>query len=128
MTARPLRESDISILQEFARLSGFPYPEFDHPHIEAVVVVADSEDRPIMAVAGKRLIELYLWANPVTSPTVKINALALLHQAMSQELRELGYTSVEAFIPENVSAKFGRRLERTFGWVRNQWKSWTIRF
>lgn len=127
MTDRPLRESDIPILQEFARLSGFPYPEFDHPHIEAIVVIADSEDKPILACAAKKLVEQYLWINPNESASVKIHALRLAHKSMAEKLRALYYSSTEAFVPEIVSGKFGRRLERTFGWIKN-WQSWTIKF
>ena len=54
-------------------------------------------------------------------------AWKLIHKGMAEHLRPLGYTSVEAFLPPSVSERFGRRLERTFGWVKN-WPSWTRRF
>lgn len=106
--------------------SGFPYPELNGPLIESVVVVVDSEDVPLMACAAKRLVELYLYVSP-QPPAVRMKALSLLHQGMAEALREKRYNSAEAFLPINVSGKFGRRLERTFGWIKN-WPSWTIRF
>lgn len=127
MRSRPLRPSDIPILQALAARSGFPYPDLSHPHIEAVVVVVDSEDKPIAAAAAKRLIEAYLYIDPDCSPAVKIAALRLIHTAMAHELRALLYNSVECFLPTQIAAKFGRRLERTWGWVKN-WQSWTIHF
>lgn len=126
MHCRPLRESDIPILRKMAADSGFPYPDLDDPLIESVIVVVDSSDVPIMACAAKRLVELYLYVSP-QRPAIKMKALELLHQGMAQPLRDKLYTSAEAFLPENVAAKFGRRLERTFRWMRN-WPSWTIRF
>ena len=129
MTVRPLRSSDIPILQELAERSGFPYPpDLSHPHIEAVLVAVDSEDRPIIAVAAKRLVEIYGYVDSERSPVVLLSAWKLLHGAMAQELRNLSYNSVEAFLPPSIAEKFGRRLERTFGWVKNHWSNWAIRF
>lgn len=127
MTVRQLRVSDGPILQSIAAKSGFPYPELDHPHIEAVLVVVDSEDKPLIACAAKRLIEIYGWVDSEQSPAVLIEAWKLLHEGMSERLRDLGYHSAEAFLPPSVSTKFGRRLERTFRWVKN-WPSWTLKF
>lgn len=127
MRCRELRDSDIQTLRDIAAKNGFPYPELDHPHIEAVLVVVDSEDRPIMACAAKRLVELYLWVGPDPSPTIKLDALRLLHMDMPGILRNLGYTECNVQIPPEISDSFGRRLERTFGWVRNRWKLWGIR-
>lgn len=127
MTVRELRPGDIPILREMAESSGFPYPDLAHPHIEAVLVVVDSEDRPIIACAAKRLVELYLYVDPGRSSTVKFRAMNVMHSAMSRALRELRYTSVEAFVSPSIAEKFGRRLERTWGWVKN-WASFTIRF
>lgn len=127
MIIRPLRASDIPILQDLAARSGFPYPELNHPHIEAVLVVVDSEDKPIIAVAAKKLVEIYGWVDSGRSPSVLMGAWKMLHAGMSETLRNLGYDSAEAFIPPNVSGKFGRRLERAFGWIKN-WQSWTVKF
>lgn len=128
MRCRPLLESDIPILRKMAADSGFPYPELDDPLIESVIVVVDSSDVPIMACAAKRFIEGYLYLHPGTPPAVKLRALILLHQDMAIALRNIGYTELSVQVDESIADKFGRRLERTFGWVRNYWKTWTIRF
>ncbi len=124
MTIRPLQTSDIPALVALASASGFPYPEASDPLLEAVLVVVDDEDRPVMAAAAKRLVELYLWCGRGMTPHDSIAALRLLHDAMAEQLKTQGYNSVEAFLPLSVSKRFGRRLEKTFGWVRN-WPSWT---
>lgn len=127
MISRPLRDSDIPILQELAVKSGFPYPNLDHQHIEAVEVVTDSEGRIIMACAAKRLVELYLYVDQERSSAVKMSAIRQLHQGMAEKLRAKDYNSCEVFLPPQIAEKFGKRLERTWNWVKN-WQSWTTRF
>ena len=124
MTTRQLRDSDITTLRELAVASGFPYPDLTGP-LEAVVVLADDEDQPVMAVAAKRLVELYLWCGKGMTPHQNIAALRLLHDAMADELKTKEYDGigVEAFLPPSVAGKFGKRLEKTFQWTRN-WPSW----
>ena len=119
MRSRSLKRDDIPILKQWAEASGFPYPELSDPLIESVEIVVDSEDRPIAGVAAKRLIELYGWFDPQARPEVKLEALKLLHRAMAENLRAKGYNEANAFIPPQLAEKFGRRLQRTFGWVRS---------
>lgn len=126
MYARPLRADDIPILDAMAQASGFPYPALTDPLLESVVVIADADDKPIAACAAKRLVELYLYSGNSPAP-VRMQAVVRLHEAMTQALREKGYNSSEIFLPPQIAQKFGRRLERTWGWVRN-WPSWTKRF
>jgi hypothetical protein len=126
MKTRPLRSEDIPTLREFYTASGFAYDFPDLSRMEAVVVVADEDDRPIMAVAAEKLVQLYLLASKDGHPATKLHAIRLLHSAMSAELIRLGYNGAEAFIPPSIASVFGRRLERTFGWVKN-WRSWTIK-
>ena len=134
MRVRELRDSDIPILREMAEKSGFPYPEFDDPHIEAFIVVVDSEDRPIVAGAAKRLIELYGYFDPISSPSLRMKAIGMLHEGMSETLRDKGYTTCECYVPPVIEKTFGRRLMRgirsprfMWKWAKN-WQSFTIRF
>lgn len=117
MKTRGLKPSDIPILKEWAAASGFPYIE----PVDAVVVV-DEDDRPIMACAPRQIIELYLWADAGHAPPVKLHALRLLHDSMTPEMKRRGFGEVNAFIPPSIAEQFGRRLARSFGWVRN-WPS-----
>lgn len=123
MTIRPLLPSDIPILGARASASGFPYPDLSG--IEACLVVLDADGHIITACAAKKLVELYLYPMEGT-PTVKLRALEALHLEMSTLLKANGYNYVEAFIPKEIAERFAKRLERTFGWIRN-WPSWTRR-
>ena len=128
MKTRPLQKSDIPALRSMAEANGFPYPDLSDP-LEAVVVLADDEDQLVMAVAAKKLVELYLWCGKGMTPHENIAALRLLHEGMMEELKAKGYNSVEAVLPPPVAAKFGRRLEKTFGWVKSVgWPTWIRRF
>lgn len=127
MIARPLRPSDVQILDRRARESGFPYPAFDDPLLEATVVIADDDDLPITACSAKRLVELYLYPNPDAPPALMLNAIGFLHQAMANALRQKGYSEANIFLPPPVQHIFGRRLERSFGWAKN-WVSWYRKF
>lgn len=134
MRVRELRDSDIPILREMAEKSGFPYPDFNDPHIEAFLVVVDSEDRPIIACAAKRLIELYGYFDPDCSPSLRMKALGMLHESMAVILRTDGYNSCECFVPPEIEKSFGGRLMRgirsprlLWKWAKN-WQSFTIRF
>lgn len=124
MKTRRLRESDIPVLRAIAEASGFPYPDLSIAPMEAIVVVVDDEDRPVMACAAERICQLYLWCGEFDRPHAKLFALRLLHETMAGELRRKGYKSAEAFLPPTLAERFARRLEKTFGW-RPNWPSWT---
>lgn len=128
MRTRILRSDDIPILREFYTESEFAYNFPDLEKLEAVVVVVDENDRPLMAAAAERLIQLYLFCPQDGHPAAKLHGIRLLHQAMVVKLREKGYNSAEAFLPPSIALRFGRRLERSFGWWRNAWTSWTVNF
>lgn len=134
MTWRALKPEDIPALKRYAEASGFPYPDFDDPHIEAFLVVADSEDRPIVACAAKRLIELYGYFDPEASPALLVKALGMIHEGMSETLRAKLYNGAECFVPPSIEKAFGGRLMRgirsprfLWKWAKN-WQSFTIRF
>lgn len=121
MNVRELRVSDVEILREIAARSGYPYP--DGEALELVRVVEDDDHKPVMACAGKKLVELYLW-NSLTRPLAVMHGLKLLHDDMAQTLRAKGYRSAECFLPPALAEQFGRRLEKSFGWNKN-WPSWS---
>lgn len=131
MRVRELRESDVPALTEMARASGFPYPDLESAAakrvIESIRVVVDDEDRPVMAAAVKRIIEVYLFSGNFNRPLAKKHALRMLHEDMAIALKERGYDSIEAFIPPAIAERFARRLEKSFGWTHN-WPSWNRRF
>jgi len=124
VTTRPLRPSDIPILTALA--GPYPYPDVNSPLIELITVVADGSDTPIACFIAERLVQSYLIVAPM-HPAARLAAIRLLHEAVPPLLKAKGYNSIEAFIPPQLAGTFGRRLERTWGWVRN-WQSWCKRF
>lgn len=128
MRARELRDEDLPKLQELAQQSGFPYPDLRGEHIEGVCVVEDQEGNIIAACAAKRLLELYLYCPGENRREIdKVRAIFLLHEHLGAQLKRKGYDDVNVFLPPSIAEKFGRRLERTFGW-KPAWPSWTKRF
>lgn len=125
---RPMLDSDVPILESWRAKTPFPYVEFDCPTLEGIWVLADHENRPLMAVMANRLVEIYLLAPPTHSIPAQrfVHAMRLFQDAAEVPLWEAGYSNVEAFLPPTIAQRFGRRLERTFGWVRN-WPSWSKR-
>jgi hypothetical protein len=71
-------------------------------------------------------VEAYFWCGEIDRPLVKVAAMRALEAEMYRILARKGYNSVEAFLPPEIARKFGRRLEKTFGWRKN-WASWTRR-
>jgi len=126
MTIREYRPSDAPALQRIAEASGFPYEAPDSPLVEACLVV-EVDGQVVAATAAKRIIELYLWKGEGLSPAATHHVIHALHQAMSVKLRNLGYNSANIFLAPSICERFGRRLERSFGWVRN-WASWAKEF
>jgi hypothetical protein len=124
MRVRALIASDIPAL--LAMQAEYPYPSLDGA-LEAVSVVVDDDDKPICAAAAKRLIEAYFWCGKFSSPMAGLHALRLLHDDLAVQLRERGYSEIEAFLPPPVAAQFSRRLKKSFGW-RPNWPSLNRRF
>lgn len=110
--------ADIPALEAMALASGFPYPDLADPLIEIVMVVVDEEDRPVMACAAKRIVELYLYCGEFR-PHAKLNAVRALHEAMPPVLKDFGYDEANAFIPAATPCGFKRKLTRMFGWCEN---------
>jgi hypothetical protein len=128
MRTRPLKDSDVPVLRQMYEASGFGYqfPNFDSGMFEAVVVVADDNDQPIMAAAAERIVQLYLLRGEIAHPAAALHAIRLLHEALRPALKEKGYREAEAFLPPAIAKSFGRRLMRSFGWLKN-WPSYCVR-
>ncbi|MGH9343307.1 MAG: hypothetical protein ACRD19_06045 [Terriglobia bacterium] len=129
MKVRALEETDIPALQAMHRAAGFDYefPDFRNGKFEAIAVVADNLGRPLMAAAAERIVQLYLLSGEFSHPASKLHAIRLLHHALAEMLRAQGYREANAFLPPEIENHFGRRLMKSFGWVKN-WASYAIRF
>ena len=127
MRVRLIKGSDLPVLRSMAEASGYPYPDLGADKLEAIRVLVDDEDRPLMAAAARRLVEVYLWCGEFERPLAKLHALRMLHEEMAAILKQLGYCQAEAFLPPSLAKRFARRLEKSFGW-RPNWPSWTRGF
>ena len=128
MTVRPMRYSDIPALEAMATASGFPYPDLRMSrNVESIMVVADDQDRPMMAAVAERLVQIYLYCGEFKRPLAKAHAMRMLHESMMEALSAKGYHGAEAYIPPTLCKRFARRLEKTFGW-RPNWPSWNRSF
>jgi hypothetical protein len=108
MRVRDFRVSDIPALQAMAEASGFPYP--DLKSIEAVQVVVNEEDVPIMAVAAERTAQLYLFCGKFERPHAKAKEVSTktYHRSLqwySKALRNAGFgiAGIEEWISHKKS-------------------------
>ncbi len=126
---RPMKISDIPTLRQLYEFSGLPYafPDLRGPLMESVLVVTDDNDVPVAACAAERIIQLYLLIDESLHPAAKMRYIRDLHNHLSVVLSSKGYREANAFIPPEMEKSFGRRLMRTFGWLRN-WPSFARSF
>jgi hypothetical protein len=127
MICRSLQSEDLPKLQAIAAASGYPYPDLSGPDIEAVQVVVDEDGNVLGACAAKKVIELYLYKGLCPSPACTLSVVRNLHKALADDLRSKGWNEANVFLPPALVKSFGRRLEKSFSWVRN-WPSWARRF
>lgn len=126
MTSRPLRESDIPILKAALEKTGFTYelPDLLGPNIEGALVIVNDKDEPILAFAAERILQSYLlFVDESLEPSAKLYAIKLMHDNMEPILTAKGYREINCFLPPEIAKTFGRRLVKSFGWVKN-WESW----
>lgn len=129
MTTRTLTAADLPSIRSMYELSGLNYtlPDLGGEMIESAMVVVDDNDVPIGGVAFERILQTYLWIDDSLHPAAKLRVIRELHEKCAPVLRSKGYTQIEAFLPPQLEESFGRRLMRSFGWVRN-WPSFARHF
>ncbi len=124
MTIRELKESDVSTLRALYERSGYGYtfPDLEGPLMEQVLVAVDENDQALAAIAAERIVQAYLLMDSTLHPAARMRVIRQFHEELATRLRSKGYTCLEAFLPPEIAESFGRRLMRSFGWVRN-WPS-----
>lgn len=127
MRIRPLRGSDIPILERMHADSGFAYTMPDQRLIEAAFVVADENDEPVQVAIAERTVQLYLLGKSGGHPMAKMRGIQQLHEALREKLKPLGYKFADAWLPPQIERSFGKRLIRSFGWLRNTWISYSVK-
>ncbi len=125
MRCRSLKDSDIPKIREMFDKSGFSYdfPDLKGFHMECVRVICDENDEPIMAAAAESIPQLYLWCGKLP-PAAMARYVRVLHESMANCMKKLGYTDVCAALPPEIDSRFGRWLQRRFGWKKS-WSVWS---
>ena len=80
-------------------------------------MVADDDDAPIAAFWAEQILGAGLCIGQMP-PLEAIHALRLLEAEAIPALRARGWPSIHAFVGPELEKAFGRRIIRTFGWVR----------
>ncbi len=130
MRVRPMEERDIPAMKAIHAAAGYEYqlPDMHTSEIEAAQVVVDDDDVPIMGAMAKRVAEVVLICAPggPVHPTVKMQAIRMLHEAIRDMIVPKGFKEANAFLPPAIEKSHGRHLVKLFGWAKN-WPSFTIR-
>lgn len=127
MKIRGIRPEDITVLKEIHEKMGFgyPFPELQIQDVGRVLV--DENDRPVQALLGVPVMEMYFLMDPEwLSPVDRFDAFKELHKEMHREVACRGYAFAQADIPPEVEKSFGRRLKR-LGWVKNIWSTFSFK-
>jgi hypothetical protein len=129
MRTRPLEERDLPILEaiydklDYSFDDGFP--KFLSSEFEAVEVVVDDKDLPIMVCGAKKAVEMVMICDPYPHVTVRLRGIALLHETMRNMLHSLGYKEATSFVPPQIVNTHGRAMQKRFGWVP-AWKGYRV--
>ena len=126
MITRPIAAEDVPAVENLIAASNLPYPSLSSPLIECVQVVTDDSGKIVAAFIAERLVQGYLLMADM-EPHAKLHAIRMLHGDVPNILKAKCYDSIEAYIPPQLAARFGRRLERSFKWTQN-WRSWNKSF
>lgn len=122
---RDYKPSDEMVLRALHAAQGHSYPFPDINSFVGVLVATDENDVPVMAVAARKTVEIYMLGDPNwRTPAWRMRMFSDLHNAMHAAIKALGFTDSHCWLPPSVEKAFGRRLERDFGWIKEKWNSW----
>jgi hypothetical protein len=121
MLVRSFKESDLGALRQIHSQQGFDYafPDITDPIFISKLVVEDDSGCAVMASLARLTCEMYLLADPTAgSPRDRYHRLLALHSAGERDLLSRGLDDAHAWLPPQIAARFGRRLE-ALGWLRD---------
>lgn len=122
--ARPCEDSDVPIFKELLALQkpGYEPPDFKQMAVSCVL----EEDGKVRAGGFLRLTATaYLLLEPEQSKRAKLGQLLILHKELMPAAKQRQITQVEAFIPPEMKATFGRILQK-LGWQEYTWPVYAI--
>jgi hypothetical protein len=129
MRIREFAPDDEAALRALHRAQGFDYefPDLRDPLFVTKLVLLDAgkgSEETIAAAALLRLTaEAYLLLDPREgTPRRRWQRLLALHGATAEDAWQKGLSDVHAWLPPEISRRFGRRLA-SLGWIRDD--RWT---
>lgn len=123
-----LEATDADAVRALQAASGyaFQFPPLHSPLVETGCMILDSAGSPIAASVAQRTPEILLAMRKEGHPAIKLQALAMVHQFMRQELSSRGYAEGFCFLPPEIEKSYGRHLQRIFGW-RKTWAGYALK-
>jgi hypothetical protein len=122
---REFEPADLERVEALHTASGFAYvlPDFSQPEFFSRRVVSD-ESGVRMAAFLKLTAEAFLIADARwKTPAWRFEALRQVHTVSWADAKNCGVAEVNAFLPPQIAAKFGKRLSH-MGWKRYQGEEW----
>jgi hypothetical protein len=127
MIVRDYEPSDREAVEQLHRLQGMDYkfPDIDQPLFLVRKVCLDDAGKIIGTEFLKLQCEAYLMLSPDLSPTEKASVITELSPVVEQEAYKQGLDTIAAYIPEDISKRFTKRL-KLLGWdtARTGWVTW----
>jgi len=106
----------------FTRGAGEPSPA---RNTVVRLISADYDNRPRMAVIGRRIVEAYFLIDHTwLTPEERYDRFLELHNRACESGRLLGYEQAVAMLPEEIEKRFGRRLTQ-LAWGKNLWSTYS---
>lgn len=127
MRVRPIIEADWPIIRKMHADSGLPLaclPDLHNP-LFRVKIAAVHEGKAVQAGFVKLTGEAFvLLDHGYGTPQERWDTLALLISSGLAEAARIGLDQVTCWLPPEVEAAFGKRLE-ALGFIRSPWISYT---
>lgn len=127
MTVRDYTDADRSAVERLHRDMGMDYllPDLDSPLFIVRKVYVDDGNQVIGAEFLKLQAEAYLMLSCTLNPLEKTRTIAHLSRETEREAYNRGIDTLAAYIPEDISNKFTKRLN-LLGWdkARPKWVTW----
>lgn len=125
MLIRQFTDDDLQALKRMHSRQGFEYafPDVSDPIFVSRLVLEDDDSRIAMASLARLTCEMYLMLDPsLGTPQDRFLRITALHRAGERDLVSRGLDDAHAWLPPEISRRFGKRLE-ALGWVRDD--KWT---
>lgn len=133
MRIRDFEEKDIPKLEQMFKEQPWEYEMPDFSKFIANQVMVNEQDEPMMAIACRPTLELYLLMDKNwETPGMRFAAFQDMHESVRAELYDIRFKrldkeevhqfdDVHVWLPPQIEKSFSRRLMRWFGWFKPLW-------